>query len=292
MATAAAANYHARMQRVLDYIDRHLDEDLGLDRLSAVAAFSRHHFHRQFVACFGITVHRHVQLQRLKRASYRLAFRQDSVTAIALDAAYEAPDAFGRSFKQTTGQTPTAFRKSPDWASWHAAFEPPTTRTMPVTKDFTPADVRLIDCPDIPVALMQHRGDPAYIGVTIQRFIAWRRANRLPPARHATYNVFHTDPNSTPVDDMQIDLCVATSRPLTAADVDMVPGVIPAGRCAVLRIIGSAGNLEPGFTWLYRYWLPRSGEEIRDFPPYCQRISFFPDVPEHEAITDLYLPLQ
>jgi hypothetical protein len=37
---AALQNYHARMQRVLDHIDRHLDDDLDLDALSSVAAYS------------------------------------------------------------------------------------------------------------------------------------------------------------------------------------------------------------------------------------------------------------
>jgi hypothetical protein len=42
---AALQNYHARMQRVLDHIDRHLDDDLDLDALSSVAAYSKYHFH-------------------------------------------------------------------------------------------------------------------------------------------------------------------------------------------------------------------------------------------------------
>jgi len=71
--TAAFRNYQARMQRVLDYIDQHLDCDLDLETASGVAAFSKFHFHRQFKATFGISVHRYVQLARMKRASYRLA---------------------------------------------------------------------------------------------------------------------------------------------------------------------------------------------------------------------------
>jgi len=71
---AALQNYHARMQRVLDHIDRHLDDDLDLDALSSVAAYSKHHFHRQFTATFGLSVHRYIQLARMKRASYRLAY--------------------------------------------------------------------------------------------------------------------------------------------------------------------------------------------------------------------------
>ena len=69
--TAALQNYQIRMQRALDYIDQHLDGDLDLDTLSGVAAFSKFHFHRQFTATFELSVHRYVQLARLKRASLR-----------------------------------------------------------------------------------------------------------------------------------------------------------------------------------------------------------------------------
>ncbi|MGO7158796.1 helix-turn-helix domain-containing protein, partial [Rhizobium johnstonii] len=90
--TAALRNYHERMQRVLDYIDQHLDDDLDLDVLSGVAAFSKFHFHRQFTATFGLSVHRYIQLARMKRASYRLAYRdEERVTDIAMDAGYNAP---------------------------------------------------------------------------------------------------------------------------------------------------------------------------------------------------------
>ena len=97
MTRAALENYHARMQRVLDYIDQHLDGDLSLATLSSVAAFSVHHFHRQFSAAFGVSAYRYVKLARMKRASYQLAFGNEaSVTNIALDAGYEATDAFAR----------------------------------------------------------------------------------------------------------------------------------------------------------------------------------------------------
>src|SRR6478752_8483555 len=120
---AALQSYHARMQRVLDYIDRHLGCDLDLETLSGVAAFSKFHFHRQFKAAFGLSVHRYVQLARMKRASHQLAYMDaQSVTDIALDAGYDAPDAFARAFRQRFGQSPSSFRKSPDWELWLAAF--------------------------------------------------------------------------------------------------------------------------------------------------------------------------
>lgn len=62
--TAALRNYHERMRRVLDHIDRHLDDVLDLDGLSGVAAFPKFHFHRQLTATLGLSVHRYVRLAR------------------------------------------------------------------------------------------------------------------------------------------------------------------------------------------------------------------------------------
>lgn len=72
----------------------------------------------------------------------------------------------------------------------------------------------------------------------------------------------------------------------------MITKVIPGGRCALLRHIGTDENIGESVNYLYAQWLPLSGEELRDFPLFFQRVSFFPDVPEHEAIADIYLPLR
>ena len=79
---------------------------------------------------------------------------------------------------------------------------------------------------------------------------------------------------------------------MPANDDGIISGVIPSGRCAVLRLTGSSDNLEPAVSFLYADWLPKSGEEIRDSPMYAQRVSFFPDVSDSEATTDIFLPLK
>ena len=59
---------------------------------------------------------------------------------------------------------------------------------------------------------------------------------------------------------------------------------------AVLRVEGDTHNLEPAALYLYRNWLPASGEEMRDFPIYCER--FFLDAPEQGTAAELFLPLR
>jgi len=283
------------MQRVLDHIDQHLDGDLDLDALSGVAAFSKFHFHRQFTSTFGLSVHRYVQLARLKRASYSLAAKDAaSVTDIAMDAGYDAPDAFARAFRQRFGQSPSSFRKSPDWAPWLAAFGPlETARSKLMQITYEPSDVTIRDVPPTPVAIMEHRGDRARLGDTIQRFITWRKAAGLSPETNPTFNVFRSERIPANPADYSMDLCVGTDLAIDAEDDQMKAGVIPGGRCAVMRVVHDTHNLEPAAFYLYREWLPASGEEARDFPLYCQRhFSFPPNSQVHEVVVEIFLPLK
>ncbi|MFL6617295.1 MAG: GyrI-like domain-containing protein, partial [Povalibacter sp.] len=73
---------------------------------------------------------------------------------------------------------------------------------------------------------------------------------------------------------------------------DVISKVIPGGRCAKLRHVGSEATLGHAIRYLYARWLPASGEEPRDYALFMQRVLFFPDVAEHEAVTDLFLPLK
>jgi AraC family transcriptional regulator len=267
-----------------------------LETVSRVAAFSKFHFHRQFMATFGLSPHCYAQLARLKQASHRLADKNaQSVTEIAMDAGYDAPDAFARAFRRRLGQSPSSFRKSPDWAPWLAVFGPldnARSKLMQIT--YTYDDVTIRDVPPTPVAILEHRGDRANLGNTFQRFMAWRKAAGLSPETSPTFMVFRSERIPAVPADYSMDICVGTDQPIEANDAHVKAGVIPGGRCAVLRVAnGASNNMEPEGLFLYRDWLPASGEETRDFPIYSKRwLSFFPDVPVHEVVAELFLPLK
>jgi AraC family transcriptional regulator len=285
-----ASRYHARMQRVLGYIDEHLDDDLDVDLLSDVAAFSKYHFHRQFTSLFGIGIHRYVQLLRLQRASYRLAFASDPVLEVALDSGYGGPEAFARAFKLHHDQSPTSFRNAPQWTRWHETYQSLNRARSAIMQPFTDNDVRIIQFPETRVGILTHQGDPKLLGDTIRRFIGWRKAHGLSPNKSATFNLLHTDPETTEPADYRLGLCCAAEK-VDTNDAGVVAGVISAGRCATLRQSGNPHDLRPAVQFLYGDWLPRSGLELRDHPIFVQRVTLYPEVPEHEAITDIFLPL-
>ncbi|HKE96849.1 MAG TPA: AraC family transcriptional regulator [Povalibacter sp.] len=290
----AAERYRDRFRKVLEFIDAHLHEDLDVTQLSSVAAFSKFHFHRQFSMFLGISVDRYVRLTRLKRASYQLAFRDwQPVIDVALDAGYEGPEAFARAFRKNFGQSPSEFRKQPQWEPWHVTCEPLNAlRTEHMQPTYDASQVRIVDFPQTRVATLEHRGDPALLGDSIRKFMDWRRQNHLPPQVSATFNIAYDDPATTEPAAYRFDLCAATDRPVEPNAHGVVVKHIPAGRCAVLRHRGSDDTLIQTVRWLYSQWLPQSDAELRDFPLYFQRVRFFPEVAEHEAEVDVFLPIR
>jgi AraC family transcriptional regulator len=291
---SAANTYFSRFHQVLEYIDSHLDKDLTIDRLSNVAAFSKYHFHRQFSELFGISVYKYVQLTRLKRASYQLAFRDwISILDISLASGYENHESFSRAFKKCIGQTPSDFRTNPQWKPWHLIYQPlQDLRSKHMKPDNQLDQVKVILFKETKVAVLEHRGDPNLIGDSVRKFITWRKQNHLPPQVSETFNILYDNPSETSPENFRLDICAATTRDITDNSFGIVEKTIPGGRCAVLRYIGDDAHLGESITYLYANWLPLSGEEPRDFPLFLQRVKFFPDVPEHEAIIDVFLPLR
>lgn len=279
--------YARRFERVLHYIEEHLDEKLSVEQLSQVAHSSKFHFHRQFSQYAGLAVSAYVRQLRLKRASYQLVFSQQRIIDIALEAGFDSPEAFARAFRKEIGQSPSQFRLSPTWQPWAERLRlPPRPRSEKM-------DVKIIEFTETKVAVLEHRGAPERVNDSAKTFIEWRKTSGLSPVKTSrSFGLVYSDPDSTPADEFRFDICGEVTEQVPENPQGVVNAVIPAGRCAVLRHFGSHDRLAESIYPLYRQWLPDSGEEIRDFPLFFHYLNLFPEVAEHELITDIYLPLK
>lgn len=288
MKTTTTRAYAERFQRVLDYIDRHLDEDLTVAKLSRVANFSKYHFHRQFSCHAGMTVARYIEVMRLRRASYHLAFNQNRrIIDIALEAGFENPESFARAFKRNFGQTPSGFRRKPAWIHWTERMQ------LPGRNRSEPMEVKIVHFEPTRVAVLQHHGAPGKVNESVSRFIAWRKASGLSPIHTSrTFGLVHHDPETTAPEDYRFDICGSVAQPVPPNPQGVINGIIPGGRCAVVRHHGSTDLIGDSARHLYREWLPESGEELRDFPMFFHYVKMLHNTPEHELVTDIYLPLK
>lgn len=283
-----SAVYAARLRQVCDHIERHLDEPLSLEALSRIAHCSPFHFHRQFTAWSGMPLYRYIQWLRLRRASWRLAFKpRDKIIDIALDTGFQNPESFTRAFKVAFGQSPRQFRQTPDWSAWHQRVPKLALQEQHVM------NVKIVSFPRTPVAMLTHQGDPAQVNASAATFIEWRRATGLSPvATSQTFGIAWHDPQTTPPDAFRFDICGSVSQPVPDNDFGVTNGEIPAGRCAVVRHQGSLDTLSESVSYLFREWLPGSGETPRDFPVFFHYLNFVHEVAENQLQTDIYLPLQ
>lgn len=285
-------NYQIRFHQLLDYIDFHLDEELTVDKLSGIACLSKYHFHRQFSALFGLSAFSYIRLARMKRASYQLVFKKEMrIVDIAVANGYESSEAFSRAFSQSIGQNPSQFRDQPQWAPWHEKYY--QFKNLRIQRASSVSHhVDVVNFSEVKVAALAHLGALESLGNTINLFINWRINNNLSPKISRTFNIVYDDPAVTEADKYRCDICASIKSDVIQNDDGIFTKFIPAGRCALIRHIGSDDTISETITYLYSDWLVQSKEELRDYPIFFERINFFPDVPETEIITDIYLPLK
>lgn len=283
----------ADLARVLAFIEENVEDELPGERLSDLAGLSRFHFQRRFAKQFGLGPRAYVEQVRLRRAAYRLAFRPaERILDIALDSGFGCHESFSRAFKRAVGQTPSQFRHAPRWDEWIARAQPlaELRRRYLHTAPSTVA-VRILDCPSTPVIGLRHRAEREPLLATVQRFIAWRKRHHLSPRITPTFNLFRRGGDGSERGDaVEISFCVGTARRVPL-EPDMFTAALPGGRSAVLRHVGDEVSLGTTARWLATDWLAASAHTLRAAPFVFQRLAFFPDVPEREAVTDLILPL-
>lgn len=101
-----------QLQRVIEYIEANLDQDLTLAQLAAVAGYSVSHFKPLFHAAAGLPAHRFVMQRRVERARLQLAEGGRSMTEIALAAGFAHSSHMARCLRQILGVAPAQLAAS------------------------------------------------------------------------------------------------------------------------------------------------------------------------------------
>lgn len=281
-----------RLDKVCRYIDDNLEHPIRLEQLARIAHCSPFHFQRQFKTHIGLNPAQYVQNKRLRRAMLQLANRPTlSVTDIAFEAGFDFAESFSHTFKKRFGVTPTEFRNRPDWELWNDFIQQGAPKRMTIPKTIK-HDVEIVDFPKTNVAALEHYGSPNGVMASVEQFIAWRRANNVVPPESKTYNIFYNDPEAMAPDEFHMDICCATDKPVTQNPQGVVAKTMAASTCAKIRFQGAEEEIRGAMDYLYGEWLDQSDYELADKPPFFERVSLFPDTKEHQAVTDIYLPLR
>lgn len=283
------SGYIRRFTRVIEYIYANLDEDPDLATLAEVAALSPWHWHRVWQAAYGESIVATVKRLRLHRAAADLAYSDMALLKVAHRAGYGSQEAFSRSFKQSYGQSPSAYR-----AERASSKLQPAHGGAPIPKH-TGAnlmhDVEVKSLPSETLAVLHHKGPYMQIGQAFEKLVGVLVGRNLIGKAGAMKALYYSDPTRVPEEELESVAGVAVTDGFPV-DAPLEPLETRAGDYAVLRYKGPYADMQKAYTWLYGEWLTQSGREPADAP--CMEIYLNNprDTAPADLLTDICLPLK
>jgi AraC family transcriptional regulator len=281
-------SYGKRIDRVLEYLAAHLDEPLDIHRLAEEAFLSPYHFHRVYVAMIGETLAETLRRRRLHMAAVSLITSERPIASIAAASTYAHVQAFTRAFRESYGVTPAQYRQHGKLsAALHHASQPLTKEPIM----FSLKDVHIKSVPEANVVALQHHGDYQTIGHSFEKVSAWAAGKAFLRGDSRSWGIYYDDPMSKPKSELVSEACMEAPEG-TQGDGNIRAFKTPGGKCAVFEFTGPYSDLEKPYRWLYETWLPQSGEEPRDAPPFEEYLNDARTTPPSQLRTAICIPLK
>lgn len=101
-----------KMEKIIAYLHKNYTRAIKLDEIASFAAMNPAAFCRYFKANTGKTLKEYILDMRIGYACKLLAAEDINISQISLECGFESVPHFNRSFRQQTGMSPTAYKKT------------------------------------------------------------------------------------------------------------------------------------------------------------------------------------
>ncbi|MBU0927516.1 MAG: AraC family transcriptional regulator [Spirochaetes bacterium] len=252
--------YRLRVNAVMDYIDAHLDEELGLETLAGVANFSKYHFHRIWKGVVGETLNRYVNRIRLEKARRRIVSRPDlTITDVAYSLGFSSSANFARDFSARFGEPPSSGKGARRGGIGGRVLESPIYLGIETLE---------------PIPVIYARVDTGYdtgkIAAAFGSLYAFALGEGLARRESRSIGIGYDDPEYTPPDRCRYDACLEVP-----AGYEPGPGrpfnlkAIAGGAYATFGYSGRAEGFAGAWDSIFRDWAVE-GDAVLDDRPHIE----------------------
>ena len=275
-------DYIQRINKVVAYINNHLDETLDLKTLANEAALSDFHFHRIFKALKGEAIGGYITRLRLEATARLLRYTALTIEEIAFNIGYETPASLSKAFKKQYGISPTEYRTNKDTYIMKKEI---------INLDLalkTPKIVILEPKNLIYVALTGAYGSLDY-GKAYEQLWAVIKAQKLFTKGIESICISYDDPKITEGSLQRSDVCLAIHKPATPQE-EVSCKTLAGGKYAVFFYQGSYENLSQVYDTAVR-WVIDHQYTLREEPFFEKYLNDARRTPKEKLKTEIYIPI-
>ena len=275
-------DYTQRINKVIAYINNHLDETLDLKTLANQAALSDFHFHRIFKALKGEAIGGYITRLRLEATARLLRYTALTIEEIAFNIGYETPASLSKAFKKQYGITPTEYRTNKDtYIMRKEIINPDLALKAPKIVTLEPKNI-------IYVALTGAYGSLDY-GKAYEQLWAVIKAQKLFTKGIESICISYDDPKITEGSLQRSDVCLAIHKPATPQE-EVSCKTLAGGKYAVFFYQGSYENLSQVYDTAVR-WVIDHEYTLREEPFFEKYLNDSRRTPEEKLKTEIYIPI-
>ena len=275
-------DYVQRINKVVAYINNHLDETLDLKTLANEAALSDFHFHRIFKALKNEAIGGYITRLRLEATARLLRYTALTIEEIAFNIGYETPASLSKAFKKQYGISPTEYRTNKDTYIMKKEIINPNLALK------TPKIVTLEPKNLIYVALTGAYGSLDY-GKAYEQLWAVIKAQKLFTKGIESICISYDDPKITEGSLQRSDVCLAIHKPATPQD-EVSCKTLAGGKYAVFFYQGSYENLSQVYDTAVR-WVIDHEYTLREEPFFEKYLNDARRTPKEKLKTEIYIPI-
>lgn len=266
----------------IDYIMRHLDENLSLDTVAAHFYVSKYHFSRIFKEETGESVYAFIKRCKVDQSAIDMKLNPTkTITDIGLDYGYSASN-YSTLFRKHHDTSPVMFRQSISAQSMAVPFRPERVVHFKTAEEYAAQiEVQVLD--DLFVLYERFIGNYADLEKEWFQFLDQNKA--FINEKTILVERFFHDPAITNVAQCICDICMTVDHDCNLSNVVWIGG----GQWIVYHFIGEIKDIFETLQGIFSIWLPQSGYKMTQ--RYGLNIYRNIDWDNHRVVMDLYIPV-